>query len=84
MNKPHIPQTSPIVVTLKAGQIYWWCSCGHSKTQPFCDGSHAGTDFTPLKLESKTDERVYLCACKLTATKPYCDGAHKRLREKSL
>jgi len=80
VDQPHIAQTSPIVVTIKAGVVYWWCACGRSKTQPFCDGSHKGTVFSPIKVEPAADERVFFCACKHSAKKPYCDGTHKTLR----
>ncbi|HXV73764.1 MAG TPA: CDGSH iron-sulfur domain-containing protein [Sphingomonadales bacterium] len=82
MDQPLIPQTSPIVVAVKAGQTYWWCACGRSQTQPFCDGSHKGTGFSPLKVEAAADERVFFCACKRSGEKPYCDGTHKSLRGK--
>jgi mannose-6-phosphate isomerase-like protein (cupin superfamily)/CDGSH-type Zn-finger protein len=64
---------------VKAGRRYLWCSCGRSKTQPFCDGSHAGTDFLPLAFKAQEDEEVIFCGCKHTGTGPFCDGSHSNL-----
>jgi CDGSH-type Zn-finger protein/mannose-6-phosphate isomerase-like protein (cupin superfamily) len=64
---------------LKAGKRYLWCSCGRSKSQPFCDGSHAGTEFLPIVFKAEKDEDVIFCGCKQTATAPFCDGAHSNL-----
>ena len=78
MDKPVCAQNSPIKVDLEPGQ-YWWCSCGLSKQQPFCDGSHKGTAFTPEMFKVETAQTMWLCACKQTKRKPLCDGAHKAL-----
>ena len=75
---PVIAQKSPYSQGLKAGD-YWWCACGQSKKQPFCDGSHKGGESTPVKLTLTEDKQVWLCGCKRTATKPFCDGSHKKL-----
>jgi CDGSH-type Zn-finger protein/mannose-6-phosphate isomerase-like protein (cupin superfamily) len=64
---------------VKAGKRYLWCSCGRSKTQPFCDGSHAGSGFLPVVFRAERDEDVIFCGCKQTATGPFCDGAHSNL-----
>lgn len=80
MKKPHIASREPFVYTLKAGKTYAWCSCGLSKTQPFCDGSHAGTPFVPQLFRCDEDRQVVLCGCKQTKTPPYCDGSHLRLK----
>ena len=79
MNKPHVAKTSPIEVSLKKEQEYYWCSCGLSRNQPFCDGSHQGTGFTPVKFKPEQSGKAWLCLCKHTGAPPYCDGTHKRL-----
>jgi CDGSH iron-sulfur domain-containing protein 3 len=77
--KPHIAQKSPYAVEVTAGQSYYWCSCGLSKSQPFCDGSHQDTPFTPASFTAKTTETVYLCGCKHSAKGAFCDGSHNKL-----
>jgi CDGSH-type Zn-finger protein len=78
MTKPVIAEKTPAVMELEAG-TYYWCRCGRSANQPMCDGSHAGTEFSPLKLELTEAQRVALCQCKHTDKEPYCDGTHARL-----
>lgn len=78
MTDPVIAQKTPYVLTLPPG-VYWWCACGRSQTQPFCDGSHKGTGLEPVKLELNEAKQVYLCGCKHSRTKPLCDGSHKTL-----
>lgn len=78
MQEPKCPKKGPYALELTAGS-YWWCACGRSKNQPFCDGSHQGTDFKPLELELTLTQKVWLCGCKRSDDKPLCDGAHKRL-----
>ena len=78
MSEPTIAQKAPCEQQLEPG-TYWWCACGRSKTQPFCDGSHKGTDFTPVKFEITESRKVWLCACKHSADRPFCDGSHKKL-----
>lgn len=68
---------APIGIEVEAGKSYWWCSCGQSKSQPFCDGSHKGSDFTPVKFDAIEAKKLYFCACKATANQPLCDGSHK-------
>lgn len=58
---------------------YYWCACGRSKKQPFCDGSHKVTDITPMKVEIKEKKTVAFCGCKHTGNKPFCDGTHAKL-----
>ena len=67
----------PIAVNVEAGRAYWWCSCGRSAGQPFCDGSHKGGDYSPVKYTATTTGRVWFCACKQTASPPLCDGSHE-------
>jgi CDGSH-type Zn-finger protein len=69
----------PMGVDVEAGKSYWWCSCGKSAKQPFCDGSHKGTELTPMKYDATATGKVWFCACKQTANSPLCDGAHKKL-----
>ena len=73
-----IPARMPVVQKQAPGE-YWWCSCGRSKNQPFCDGSHAGTDHEPVQVEIDEERPVAWCTCKRTATGPWCDGTHARL-----
>ena len=78
MSDPVIAQKQPHEMELEAG-TYWWCACGRSKNQPFCDGSHEDTDFQPVEFTLKEKSTVYLCGCKWTADAPFCDGAHEAL-----
>ncbi|MEE8342220.1 MAG: CDGSH iron-sulfur domain-containing protein [Gammaproteobacteria bacterium] len=78
MAAPVIAQTTPYELELESG-TYWWCACGRSKSQPFCDGTHKGTDFTPVKFELTESTKVWLCGCKCSGDKPFCDGSHKKL-----
>ena len=78
MNKPIIAAKSPTVIELDAG-TYFWCACGRSANQPFCDGSHQGTAFQPVSFTLQENKRVALCNCKQSGNKPFCDGAHRAL-----
>ncbi|HHQ40840.1 MAG TPA: CDGSH iron-sulfur domain-containing protein [Chromatiales bacterium] len=78
MAEPETPKKGPYEVELEPG-TYWWCSCGRSKTQPFCDGSHKDTPFKPLEFTLTERRKVWLCGCKRTADPPFCDGSHKKL-----
>ena len=78
MSEPACPKKGPYAVELEPGD-YFWCSCGQSKNQPFCDGSHKGTDFSPEKLTVTEKGTFHLCGCKRTSDKPMCDGTHNKL-----
>ena len=76
---PRIAQKSPFEIQVEAGKSYWWCACGKSASQPFCDGSHKGSGFAPVEFVAERDSTVYFCGCKHTAGQPRCDGTHSRL-----
>lgn len=69
---------APAPVDVEAGKTYWWCACGLSKAQPFCDGSHKATALTPLAWTATESRRIFFCTCKKTAGQPLCDGTHNR------
>ena len=79
MSEPVIARKGPYEVEVKAGEQYFWCGCGRSATQPYCDGSHKGTGLVPVMFTAQTDETVYLCGCKATSKRPFCDGSHQRV-----
>lgn len=79
MSEPVIAGKVPLPIDVEAGKTYWWCSCGKSARQPFCDGSHKGTDFTPVRHDATQSGKVWFCACKHSAKAPLCDGSHKNL-----
>lgn len=79
MTSPVSAGTSPIKVSLEAGKDYWWCACGRSARQPFCDGSHKAVGLAPVKYTAQKDGDHWLCACKGTRNSPLCDGTHKTL-----
>lgn len=68
---------TPYAVEVESGKNYFWCSCGKSGKQPFCDGSHGGTGFTPVKYTATESKKVFFCGCKSTASQPMCDGSHR-------
>jgi CDGSH-type Zn-finger protein len=76
---PEIAGRQPIEVAVELDKSYWWCACGRSKKQPFCDGSHKGTAFSPVEWKAAASEQAWFCACKRTGHQPMCDGSHKRL-----
>ena len=77
MTEPTCPQKAPYVLEGEPGE-YWWCACGRSATQPFCDGSHKGTGLVPVKITLAERKKIAWCGCKRTGAKPFCDGSHKK------
>lgn len=78
MEQATCAQKAPFAVELEPGK-YWWCACGNSNKQPFCDSSHKPTNFKPLGFTIDEKKKVWLCGCKQTGNAPFCDGAHKKL-----
>ena len=78
MDKPKIAQKKPVVQEVQPG-TYAWCACGESKNQPFCDGSHKGTGFSPKTVKIEEAKKIAWCGCKQSGNTPYCDGSHSEL-----
>ncbi|MEX0339200.1 MAG: CDGSH iron-sulfur domain-containing protein [Arenibacterium sp.] len=76
---PEMPQKAPYPVEVTAGKSYFWCACGKSANQPFCDGSHKNTGMEPVKFTAEEDKKVFFCGCKATDKRPLCDGTHNRI-----
>ena len=79
MTDPVIAQKAPYPVEVKEGQSYFWCACGRSAKQPFCDGSHKDTGLSPVKWTAEKDGKAFFCGCKHSKTPQLCDGSHKAL-----
>ena len=79
MGEPTVAAKKPALLTLEPGK-YFWCQCGLSAKQPFCDGSHKGTDFKPIAFELTEQKKVALCQCKHSGNHQYCDGTHAKLK----
>lgn len=77
MSNPKRASDTPFACEVEEGKTYFWCTCGKSSKQPFCDGSHKGSEFTPMQYTATKTETVYFCGCKSTKNKPFCDGSHK-------
>jgi len=77
--EPNIGGRAPIAVEVTAGEELYWCACGRSSSQPFCDGSHEDTAFEPMEYIAPETKRVFFCTCKRSKTAPLCDGSHKTL-----
>ncbi|MCB1363359.1 MAG: CDGSH iron-sulfur domain-containing protein [Rhodobacteraceae bacterium] len=76
---PHIARKAPFPVEVNEGKSYFWCACGRSQKQPFCDGSHKGSPFSPVKYTAPASGRVFFCGCKNSGKQPLCDGTHNTL-----
>ena len=76
---PVVAQKAPYGVDVEAGKTYYWCACGRSAKQPFCDGSHKGTGLQPLAHKTEKAGKMWFCGCKATGSQPMCDGSHKNL-----
>ena len=76
MNQPVRAADSPFGVDVEEGKSYFWCACGKSSNQPYCDGSHKGSEFSPVKYTAEKSGKVYFCGCKQTGNQPLCDGSH--------
>lgn len=77
MEGPNRASDTPYGIDVESGKDYYWCACGLSKNQPFCDGSHKGSGFSPVKYQAAKSGKVYFCGCKQTKSAPLCDGSHK-------
>jgi CDGSH-type Zn-finger protein len=84
MDKSIIADNKPISVQLKKDQKYYFCACGRSKKQPFCDGSHKGTLLSPIYMVADKDGEAWLCACKQSKNQPYCDGSHQQITDEQV
>lgn len=78
MTEAVVAQKGPYPTDLEPG-TYWWCACGRSATQPYCDGSHKDTGFTPVRYETSEAKKVWFCGCKASSNAPLCDGSHNQL-----
>ena len=78
MTKGQRAGNSAIAVEVEKGKSYYWCACGQSKNQPFCDGSHKGTEFSPVEYKAEETKKKFFCSCKQTDNQPFCDGSHNK------
>ena len=78
MTKGQIAEKAAIAIDVEQGKSYYWCACGQSKNQPFCDGSHKGTEFKPFEYKAEETKKKFFCSCKQTDNQPFCDGSHNK------
>ena len=78
MNKGQRAGNSALAIEVEQGKSYYWSSCGKSSKQPFCDGTHKGTEFKPLAYKAELTKKVFFCVCKQTTDQPFCDGSHNK------
>ena len=79
MENPTTSQKSPYKVTVEKSKIYFWCACGLSQKQPFCDGTHRKDGkYKSIKYLAEESKEIYLCGCKMTKHPPLCDGSHSK------
>jgi CDGSH-type Zn-finger protein len=78
MPDPVRASETPFSIAVEESKNYWWCTCGKSQSQPFCDGSHKGSEFTPVKYQATATKNVFFCGCKRTLNAPLCDGSHNK------
>tara|TARA_Y100000590_G_C15650672_1_gene988618 strand:- start:175 stop:414 length:240 start_codon:yes stop_codon:yes gene_type:complete len=79
MDDPIVVKKGPFVIDVEEGKKYFWCSCGLSNKQPFCDSSHKGTNFRSVFFQADKNKKIFFCGCKKTSNPPFCDGTHKKL-----
>ena len=79
MSEAKIAQKAPYAIDVEAGKSYWWCACGKSASQPFCDGSHKGSSVAPVEYKAEESKTAYFCGCKHGSNGPLCDGSHQNL-----
>jgi CDGSH-type Zn-finger protein len=77
MSEPVRASDTPYAIDVEEGKNYFWCACGKSEEQPFCDGSHSGTGIAPVRYKATETKKVFFCGCKVTESQPFCDGSHK-------
>ena len=78
MTKGQRAGESALAINVEYGKSYYWCSCGKSSKQPFCDGSHKGSEFNPVVYKAEATKKMFFCACKQTNKQPFCDGSHNK------
>jgi CDGSH-type Zn-finger protein len=84
MSKPVVANNKPAPVELEEGKTYFFCTCGQSAGQPFCDGSHKGSGFAPKPFKAEKSGTAYLCQCKATGNAPFCDGSHSAIPDEQV